>query len=317
MKVIDILNEAKSTLFSFELLPPLKGHTIKTVFNAVDRLMEFSPAYINMTYHREEIVYLKGADSEQVPVKLRRRPGTVGLSVAIQQRYGIEVVPHMICGGFDAHETEDALIDLDFLGIQNILVVRGDADKISGRFEAKRGGHRYALDLVKQVNRLNRGVYLDKLIDKPKPTDFCIGVAGYPEKHPESPNIETDIEIVKKKVEAGASYIVTQMFFDNSSFFEYERKCRKAGITVPIIPGMKPLSIPEHLNILPKVFGVTIPQELAAMVRRCSSKQEVFEVGVEWAIAQSRELKAAGVPAIHYYTMGKAENIVRIARAVF
>lgn len=317
MKVIEILNNAKSTLFSFELLPPLKGHNIETIFNTINKLVPFNPAYINITYHREEVVYMSNENGIQVPVKVRRRPGTIGLAAAIQQKYGIDVVPHIICGGFDAHETEDALIDLDFLGIQNILAVRGDADKITGRFEPKAGGHRYAIDLVKQVAGLNRGVYLEKLMEKPKPTNFCIGVAGYPEKHPESPNCESDINYLKKKVDAGASYIVTQMFFDNKYYFDFVDKCLKAGIKIPIIPGLKPISIKEHLSILPRIFDVHIPQALVLEVEKCKTNADVAQLGVEWCIKQSEELKKSDVKAIHYYTMGKADNIARIASNVF
>lgn len=317
MRVIDILNNSKSTLFSFELLPPLKGHNIDTIFSTIDKLIPFYPAYINITYHREEVVYLTNEYGVQAPVKVRRRPGTVGLAAAIQQRYGIDVVPHIICGGFDAHETEDALIDLDFLGIQNVLVVRGDADKITGRFDPKPGGHRYAVDLVKQVENLNRGIYLEKLIEQPKPTGFCIGVAGYPEKHPESPNPESDIHYLKQKVSAGASYIVTQMFFDNRLYFSFVERCRDAGIHVPIIPGLKPISVKEHINLLPRVFDVHIPQPLVLEVEKCKTNAQVAQLGIEWTVEQSKELKNAGVPAIHFYTMGKADNIAKIAERVF
>ncbi len=317
MKVINILKKSKSTLFSFELLPPLKGHNIQTIFDSIDKLVEFNPAYINITYHKEEVVYRPDPFGGVEPVKVRRRPGTVGLSAAIQQRYNIDVVPHLICGGFDSHETEDALIDLDFLGIQNVLVVRGDADKITGKFEPKRGGHRYAVDLVRQVEKLNKGIYLENLMETPKQTEFCIGVAGYPEKHPESPNFESDIKHLKEKVDAGAKYIVTQLFFDNSKYFKFVEGCRNAGIKVPIIPGIKPISIKEHINLLPKVFGVQIPQELVSAVEKCETNREVYELGIEWAINQAKELKSANVPAIHFYTMGKSDNIARIASAVF
>ncbi|MGE0078680.1 MAG: methylenetetrahydrofolate reductase [NAD(P)H] [Bacteroidales bacterium] len=317
MKVIDIINKSQSTLFSFELLPPLKGHNVQTIFDTIDKLVEFNPAYINITYHREEVVYRPDLDGGVVPVKVRRRPGTVGLAAAIQFRYGIDVVPHIICGGLDASEIEDALVDLDFLGIQNVLLLRGDADKIVGKFEPKRGGHKYAVDLVRQVNKFNKGIYLENLIEKPKQTDFCVGVAGYPEKHPESPNFESDIQHLKAKVDAGASYIVTQLFFDNSKYFQFVENCRNAGINVPIIPGIKPISIKDHLNILPRVFGVHIPQELVSLVEGCKSNCDVYEAGIEWTVNQIRELKSAGAPAIHFYTMGKSDNISKIAKAVF
>ncbi|HNS30822.1 MAG TPA: methylenetetrahydrofolate reductase [NAD(P)H] [Tenuifilaceae bacterium] len=317
MKVIDRLTQSQSTLFSFELLPPLKGHNIQTVFNTIDRLVEYNPAYINITYHREEVVYRPDSRGSVEPVKVRRRPGTVGLAAAIQQRYNIDVVPHLICGGFDMHETEDALIDLDFLGIHNILALRGDADKVAGKFEPKNDGHRYAVDLVKQINAMNWGEYLEQFIDKPNSTNFCIGVAGYPEKHPESPNFESDLRHLKEKVEAGATYIVTQMFFDNSKFFNFVERCRAIGIEVPIVPGIKPISIKEHLSLLPKIFGVQIPEKLAVAVEKCADNRQVYELGIEWAIAQTKELKNADVSAIHFYTMGKPDNIASIARAVF
>ncbi len=317
MKVIEHINNAKSTLFSFELLPPLKGSTLQTIFDTIDPLMEFNPAYINVTYHREELVYRPGANGNLIPTVLRRRPGTVGITAAIQHKYKVDVVPHIICGGFTQQETEDALIDLDFLGIHNILVVRGDADKIVGKFEAKAGGHRYAVQLVKQAIAMNKGAYLDECLEKPNPTNFCVGVAGYPEKHAEAPNVTSDLQRLKEKVDAGADYIVTQMFFDNSKFFEFEKRCREAGIKVPIIPGLKPISLKEHLSILPRVFNVHLPQDLVNGLEKCPDNKSAKELGVEWAIAQANELKVKGVPSIHFYTMGKSDNIVKIAKRVF
>ncbi|MGD9977818.1 MAG: methylenetetrahydrofolate reductase [NAD(P)H] [Bacteroidales bacterium] len=317
MKVIDTINNSKSTLFSFELLPPLKGHNIQTIFDTIDRLIEFNPAYINITYHREEVVYRPGSPGGAELVKVRRRPGTVGVSAAIQQRYTIDVVPHLICGGFDMQETEDALIDLDFLNIQNVLVLRGDADKVTGKFEPKPGGHSHAVDLVSQVKNLNNGIYLENIMEKAEPTNFCVGVAGYPEKHPESPNVESDIKHLKEKVEAGASYIVTQLFFDNRKYFTFVDKCRTAGINVPIIPGIKPITVKEHVNLLPRVFNTHIPEEFVREIEKCPSNKEVYQVGIEWATMQAKELRAANVPAIHFYTMGRASNISGIARAVF
>jgi methylenetetrahydrofolate reductase (NADPH) len=317
MKVIDHINNAKSTLFSFELLPPLKGHTLQTIFDTIDPLMEFNPSYINITYHREEVVYRTDASGQQHPRVLRRRPGTVGIAASIQHRYNIDVVPHIICGGFTRGDTEDALIDLDFLGIQNVLVVRGDADKITGRFEPRPGGHRYAVDLVKQIMDMNRGVYQDETLEKPNPTNFCVGVAGYPEKHAEAPNLKSDIQRLKEKVDAGADYVVTQMFFDNTKYFEFVARCREVGINVPIIPGLKPLSLKEHLYILPKVFNVQLPEELVAEMEKCQKNADVRELGIDWAIQQAQELKRQGVPALHFYTMGKSDNIARIAKRLF
>lgn len=317
MKVIEHLNKANSTLFSFELLPPLKGHTLQTIFDTINPLMDFNPTYINVTYHREEVVYHTGKNGVMHPAVLRRRPGTVGIAAAIQHKYKVDVVPHIICGGFNKMETEDALIDLDFLGIENVLAVRGDTDKITGRFEAKHGGHRYAIDLVKQIVAMNKGCYIDETLEKPNSTNFCIGVAGYPEKHAESPNFISDIQRIKEKVDAGAEYIVTQMFFDNSKYFEFVKQCREIGIKVPIIPGIKPVSLKEHLSILPKVFNVQLPQDLVKGMEQCCDNKSVKELGVEWAITQVKELKEQGVPSIHFYTMGKSDNITRIAKTVF
>lgn len=317
MKVIEHLNRAESTLFSFELLPPLKGSTLQTIFDTIDPLLEFNPAYINVTYHREEVVYRPTLNGALLPAVLRRRPGTVGIAAAIQHKYKIDVVPHIICGGFNQSETEDALIDLDFLGIHNVLAVRGDSDKITGRYEAKSGGHRFAVDLVKQVIGMNNGIYQDESLEKPNPTNFCIGVAGYPEKHAEAPNGHSDLKRLKEKVDAGADYIVTQMFFNNKSYFDFVKACRDIGITVPIIPGLKPISLKEHLSILPKVFNVQLPQDLVKELEKCCDNKSVKELGVKWAIAQAKELKSQGVPSIHFYTMGKSDNIRKIAKEVF
>lgn len=317
MKVIDHVNNSKSTLFSFELLPPLKGSTLQTIFDTINPLLEFNPAYINVTYHREELVYKPSSNGTLVPTVLRRRPGTVGIAAAIQHKYKIDIVPHIICGGFNQLETEDALIDLDFLGIHNVLAVRGDADKIVGKFEPKIGGHRYAVDLVKQVIAMNNGNYQDETLEKPNPTNFCVGIAGYPEKHGESPNSTSDIQRLKEKVDAGADYIVTQMFFDNKYYFNFVEACRNIGITVPIIPGLKPVSLKEHLSILPKVFNVELPQDLVKEMEKCCDNRSVKEVGVKWAIEQAKELKRQGVPSIHFYTMGKSDNIAKIAKEVF
>jgi methylenetetrahydrofolate reductase (NADPH) len=317
MTITEHLNKAQSTLFSFELLPPLKGENIQTIFNAIDPLLEFSPAYINVTYHREEVVYNKGVGGELIPKVLRRRPGTVGIAAGIQHRYNIDVVPHVICGGFSKEETEDALIDFDFLGVNNLLAVRGDADKITGRFEPKQNGHSHAVDLIKQIVRMNQGQYNDTNIESASPTNFCIGVAGYPEKHAEAPNMATDLMHLKAKVDAGAEYIVTQLFFDNKKFFSFVDSCRKVGITVPIIPGLKPISVKEHMNLLPRVFNVDLPEDLVRELVICNNNKAARELGIEWTIQQAKELKNAGVPSIHFYTMGKSDNIARIARAVY
>lgn len=317
LKVNEHIASAKKTLFSFELLPPLKGQNIENIQNTVDPLMELNPAFVNVTYHQEEFVY-KTLPSGLIEKKtIRKRPGTVGIAAAIMYRYGVNVVPHIICGGFTREETENALIDLHFLGIKNLLVVRGDAQPSMKYFQAEPGGHSHALDLVKQIGDLNKGIYLEEDLLNSTPTDFSIGVAGYPEKHIEAPNMESDLKYLKMKIDAGAEFIVTQMFFDNSKFFDFVDRCRAAGITVPIIPGLKPISSLGQLNTLPQTFNIDLPDDLVKEVQKCSNNQQVREVGAEWAISQSKELVSRNSPAIHFYTMGRADNIVKIARAVF
>jgi len=317
MKITEYFKNSKETLFSFEILPPPKGTSIQYIYNIIDELTEFNPKYVNVTYHREELTYKKRDDGLLEPRVVRKRPGTVGMTAAIHHKYGIEVVPHIICGGFTKEETENALIDLDFLGVENILLVRGDIEKDIGYFKPKDDGHAHTTELIRQVSNMNKGKYLDEKLEQSIPTKFSIGVAGYPEKHDEAPNMESDLYYLKKKIEAGAEYIVTQMFFDNKKFFSFRKTCRDMGITVPIIPGLKPVSLIRHLNILPKVFHIDLPDDLAAEIRKCKDNKSVREVGVEWGIEQSKELKAADVPVIHYYTMGKSDNIAKIAKAVF
>ena len=301
---------------SFEILPPAKGSSIQTIFDTLDPLMEFQPPYINITYHQPETVLKPRGQGLLEQRVIRKRPGTVAISAAIMHRYKVDVVPHLICGGFTREETEDALIDLHYLGIENILAVRGDGDPISRRFHPTEQGHEFALELLKQIMRMNRGEYLDPDLENVTPTGFSVGVAGFPEKHAESPNLETDLRHLKAKVEAGADYIVTQMFFDNSKYFEFVRMCRDAGITVPVIPGLKPVSIMKHLNLLPQTFKVDIPVELAREMEKCKDNQAVRELGIEWSIQQSKELYAAGVPVIHFFTMGRADNIRRIVEGI-
>lgn len=317
MKVIDILNSSNSTKFSFELLPPLKGGNIQAVFDSIDKLLPYNPAYINITYHREEMVYRRNEQGAVEQVRVRRRAGTVGLASAIKNRYKIDVVPHLICGGSDAAETEDELIDLDFLGFDNVFALRGDADKNEKHFVPKVGGYSNAVDLVRQIANLNRGIYLDSVIDTPTTTNFCIGVAGYPEKHIEASSLELDVLHLKQKVDAGASYVVTQLFFDNSKFFNFVKLCREVGIKVPIIPGIKPISIRKHVDLLPEVFGITLPDELVSEIDSCATNAQIYELGAEWAINQCRELKKAGVPAIHFYSMGRPDNVAKIAKQLF
>lgn len=317
MKVIDHINGSTDTIFSFEILPPLKGQNIQNIYNNIDPLMDFSPPFVNVTYHREEVVY-KRLDSGLLEQKvIKKRPGTVGICAALQHKYKIDAVPHILCGGFNQEDTENALIDLDFLGIENVLALRGDSVKGEVYFQAESNGHKYAHELVGQIDAMNKGKYLDAELQNNTPTNFSIGVAGYPEKHFEAPSINNDIAHLKKKVDAGADYIVTQLFFDNSKYFEYVEKCRNAGITVPIIPGIKPIATKKHLSILPHRFHVDLPDNLVREVLNCKDNKEVRQVGVEWAIQQCKELKAAKVPVLHFYSMGKVDNIQRIAKEIF
>ncbi len=317
MKVIDHIKNAKDTIFSFEILPPLKGQNISCIYDTIDPLMEFKPPFVNVTYHREEVVY-KRLDNGLLEQKvIKKRPGTVGICAAIQHKYKIDAVPHILCGGFSKEDTENALIDLNFLGIENVLALRGDSIKGETYFVPEKDGHSYACDLVKQVYEMNKGEYLDDHLQNRTPSNFCVGVAGYPEKHFEAPSLNNDIERMKKKIAAGAEYIVTQLFFDNKKYFEYVEKCREAGINVPIIPGIKPLATKRHLSVLPHFFHVDLPDDLVKAVVDCKDNKEARQVGVEWAIKQCRELKKAGVPVLHFYSMGKVDNISAIAEAVF
>jgi methylenetetrahydrofolate reductase (NADPH) len=317
MHVTEHLAKAKDTLVSFEVLPPLKGKTITSLYEHLDPLMEFNPSWINVTYHRSETMFKKQADGTFEKIDVRKRPGTVGICAAIMNHYNIDAVPHIICGGFTKRETEDALIDLQFLGIDNALILRGDAAKNEASFEPEVNGNKYAIDLLKQVGQLNQGIYLDKDILNGGKTDFCMGVAGYPEKHFEAPNFEIDLQKTKDKVEAGAEYIMTQMFFDNSKFLAYIKACRDAGITVPIIPGLKPITNKKQLTILPRIFHVDIPTDLSNAINKCKTDADCEKVGTEWLIQQSKELKAAGVPVLHYYTLGKPKVIKDVVKAVF
>ena len=317
MHVTAHLAKAKDTLVSFEILPPLKGKTITSIYDHLDPLMEFKPSWINVTYHRSETMFKKKTDGTFEKVDVRKRPGTVGICAAIMNHYNIDAVPHIICGGFTRRETEDALIDLQFLGIDNALILRGDAAKNESSFEPEPGGNKYAIDLLKQVGQLNQGIYLDEDILNGGKTDFCMGVAGYPEKHFESPNFEIDLIKTKEKVDAGADYIMTQMFFNNQTFLDYVQACRDMGITVPIIPGLKPITNKKQLTILPRIFHVDIPTDLSNAINKCKTDSECEQVGTEWLIQQSKELKAAGVPVLHYYTLGKPKVIRDVVSAIF
>jgi methylenetetrahydrofolate reductase (NADPH) len=317
MKIAEKLRDTKETYFSFELLPPLKGRKLDDIFNAIDPLIEFNPLNINVTYHQQESIYLTREDGSFERRIVRKRPGTVAISAAIQHKYNITVVPHIICGGFSKVETEDILIDLHFLGMPNLLVLRGDPQKGQRFFIPDKDGHAHTLGLIDQVMNMNKGIYLDKAVENATPTRFSLGVAGYPEKHYEAPNFQTDLAFLKQKIEAGAEYIVTQMFFDNSKFFEFVKKCREAGITVPIVPGIKPITTLKDIELLPRIFAISIPDELVRMVQKCNTNAEAKAAGVKWAIQQSLELKNASVPAIHYYTIGISDNIKEIAKNVF
>ena len=314
MKVIEHINSATKPLISFEILPPLKGKGIQSLYNHLDPLMEFDPAFINVTYHRSEHVFKKKVDGTFEKVVVRKRPGTESICASIMNKYNVDTVPHLICGGFGVNETEDALINLNYLGIDNVLVLRGDAAKNEAGFEPEPNGHKYALDLLNQVTNLNAGVYLEEDLKNSTKTKFCIGVAGYPEKHFEAPNLQTDLLHLKEKVDAGADYIMTQMFFDNNKYYEFVKSCRAAGIEVPIIPGLKPIYTIKQLTLLPKVFHIDLPLALSNEIMKCKTDEEVEKVGSEWLLAQSKDLYNAGVPVLHYYTLGRPKLIAEVVR---
>ncbi len=317
MKITEHIAQAKGTLLSFEVLPPLKGKTISSLYDHLNPLMEFKPSWINVTYHRSETMFKKKADGTFEKVEVRKRPGTVGICAAIMNHYKIDAVPHFICGGFSKRETEDALIDLNFLGIDNVLALRGDAEKNEATFIPEPDGNAYAIDLLKQINNMNNGLYIDEDIRDGGKTKFCTGVAGYPEKHFEAPNLETDLLRLKEKVDNGAEFIMTQMFFDNQKFFEFVKTCKEMGITAPIIPGLKPLTTKKQLSVLPRIFHVDIPTDLSNAVLKCKTDAEVEIVGTEWLTQQSKELKEFGVPVLHYYTLGKPKVIRNVVQQVF
>jgi methylenetetrahydrofolate reductase (NADPH) len=317
MKVTEHIDKAGGkTLFSFEIIPPVKGRSIQELYDNIDPLMEFNPPFIDVTTSREEFVYID-RDGLLDKKLTRMRPGTVGICASIKHKYQVDTIPHVLCGGFTCEETEYLLVDCHYLGIDNVMALRGDAMKEEKYFTPTKGGHAYATDLVQQIKRLNCGEYLHDVIETDHCSDFCIGVAGYPEKHMEAPSLKNDLKWLKRKVELGADYVVTQMFFDNRKFFSFVSAAREIGIEVPIIPGIKPIAVKKHLQLLPQVFRIDLPQALIEAVEDCKNNQEVRQVGIEWAIEQSRELKAAGVPVLHYYSMGKSDNIKAIAKAVF
>lgn len=317
MKITEhIENAGGKTLFSFELLPPVKGKSITDIYDAIDPLMEFNPPFIDVTYHREDYIYKQHDNGLLEKVSYRKRPGTVAICAAIMNRYKVDAVPHLICGGFTKEETENALIDLQFLGIDNVLVLRGDARHADSGFIPTPGGHAYATDLLEQVANMNKGKYLFEDHDAYQ-TDFCIGVAGYPEKHFEAPNLKTDFKYLKQKVDMGAEFIVTQMFFDNSKYSEFVEQCRANGINVPIIPGLKPITSSKQLISLPKIFHLDLPENLTEAIQACKNEKEVKEVGIEWMIQQCKELVKLGAPVLHFYTMSNPEPTRRIAREIF
>jgi len=312
MKVIDHIKQAKGTLVSFEVLPPLKGKGIEALYKHLDPLMEYKPSFINVTYHRSEHVFKKRADGSFEKVIVRKRPGTESICAAIMNKYNVDTVPHLICGGFSVNETEDALINLRYLGIDNVLVLRGDAAKNETAFEPELNGHRFASDLLKQVMDLNAGIYLEDDLKGTQKTEFCIGVAGYPEKHFEAPNMATDLNYLKAKVDGGADYIITQMFFDNAKYYAFVTACRELGINVPIIPGLKPVYSKKQLTVLPKTFYIDLPADFSNEILKCKTDEDVEKVGQEWLLHQSRDLKKNGVPVLHYYTLGRPMMVANV-----
>lgn len=316
MKVIDLINSSKSTAFSFEILPPLKGNSIQKVYNVIDKLIEFDPKYINITSHHSEYIYKTLPDGSFQKINIRKRPGSVAIASAIQNKYGITAVPHIICKGFTKDETEYALIDLNFLGVYDLLLLRGDVKTLEAGQKTDIY-HEHATDLQKQVNDFNKGIAIDGSAFEANETPFSYGMACYPEKHEEAPNIDMDIYWLKKKVEAGAEYAVTQLFYDNKKYFEFVEKVHQAGIDIPIIPGIKPFKKISQLNMVPKTFKVDLPEELTKEALKCQTDEEARQVGIEWCISQCKELMAAGVPSIHFYSIGAVDSIKEVAKAIY
>lgn len=317
MRVTDLINSAEKTAFSFEILPPIKGTGIEKVYQDIDTLREFDPKYINITTHRSEFVYKDLGNGLFQRSRQRRRPGTVAVAAAIQNRYGITTVPHILCSGFNREDTEYVLLDLQFLGITDLLVLRGDKAKHENIFTPEPGGYTHAIELEEQINRFNRGIFVDGSEMKISKTPFTYGVACYPEKHEEAPNMESDLYWLKKKVEAGAEYAVTQLFYDNRKYFEFVEKARAAGIYVPIIPGIKPFKKLSQLTVIPKTFKVDLPKELTDEVLKCTTDEQLKQVGIEWCIQQCKELIAHGVPSIHFYTVGAVDSIREVAKVIY
>jgi len=317
MKLTEVIGKSEKTLFSFELLPPMKGKGINSLFTGIDPLMEFKPAFIDVTYHREEYVLRERPDGSFNQISLRKRPGTVAICAALKNKYQVETVPHLICGGFNRDETENALIDLDFLGIENILALRGDNIKGERNFVAEKDGNKNSIELINQIGNMNQGIYLDHELRNPTATNFCIGAAAYPEKHSDAPNLLSDLNFTKRKVDAGAAFLTTQMFFDNSKFLSYVKSCRELGIEVPIIPGIKPITRKKQFYTLPKIFNIDIPSDLCDALEKAPNDEVAAEIGIEWTVAQCKELIEAGVPVLHFYTMGKSGVTSKIASQLF
>lgn len=318
MKVTQHIENAQGkSLFSFEILPPLKGQNIQSIFDSIDPLMEFNPPFIDVTYHREEYQYKELPSGLLEKKVVKKRPGTVGICAAIQNKYHVDAIPHILCGGFTKEDTENFLIDMDFLDIDNVVALRGDAVKTETYFKPEKAGNQFASELVTQIHNLNNGIYLDSDLQNTNKTGFCIGVSGYPEKHMEAPSMDSDIHFLKEKIKNGADYIITQMFFDNQKFFDFVVKCRSAGIEVPIIPGLKPISTKKQLNLIPHRFKVDLPDNLIMEIVKAKDNDAVAQIGIDWCVEQSKELLKAGIPVLHYYSMGKAENIKEIAKQIF
>lgn len=317
MKITDHIKDSKKTLFSFEILPPLKGDSIDSIYKGIDPLMDFNPSFIDVTYHREDYVEKKRPDGSFVKVSTKKRPGTVAICAAVMHKYKIDAVPHIICGGFTREDTENALIDLNFLGIDNVLALRGDNAKTENIFTPEDNGNSNSLDLIHQIKNMNSGIYLDEELSNANITNFCIGAAGYPEKHHDAPNLKTDLKFLKRKIETGAEFIVTQMFFDNKKYFEFVDKCRENGINVPIIPGIKPLTTKSQLTLLPKLFHIDLPDDLTDEIEHAKTGDAVKQIGINWAIEQCKELIKAKVPVLHFYTMGKSEATRQICEKIF
>ena len=318
MKITEhINNSGGKTLFSFEILPPLKGLGIQNIYDAIDPLLKFNPSFIDVTYHREDYVLKKRSDGTYDRVSTRKRPGTVAICAAIQNKYHIDAVPHIICGGFTKDDTETALIELNFLGIDNILALRGDPRKGDIHFEPEKGGNKNALDLIHQVKNMNSGIYLDEELTQGQGSNFCIGAASYPEKHMDAPNLQSDMKFLKRKVEAGAEFLVTQMFFDNKHYFNFVEECRKNDINIPIIPGIKPISTMKQMMVLPKIFHIDLPNELVSALETCKTNQDAAKIGTEWAAQQCKELIKFGAPVLHFYTMGKSSQTKAICEQIF